>query len=152
MILTEKEKTSIEDLRSQEKALVEKYQRCGSEAKDPVLQDLLGELEKKQQNHYDSLGQVLSGTVPTCDCNCKAGAQYQPKATYTGMTETEDKKNDCFLATDCIGAEKLASSEYNTNVFNFSEPSVRKLLADIQVEEQNYAEMLYKYKTVNSMK
>ena len=51
-----------------------------------------------------------------------------------------------------ISAEKLASSEYNTNVFNFSEPAVRKLLADIQVEEQNYAEMLYKYKTVNAMK
>ncbi len=152
MILTEKEKTSIEDLRTQEKSLVEKYQRCGSEAKDPVLQDLLGEVGKMQQKHYDSLGQVLSGTVPSCNCNCKAGAEYQPKATYTGMTETEDKKNDCFLATDCISAEKLASSEYNTNVFNFSEPSVRKFLADIQVEEQNYAEMLYKYKTVNSMK
>lgn len=152
MILTEKEKTAIEDLRTQEKSLVEKYQHNGSEARDPVLQDLLSELEKKQQKHYDSLGQVLSGTVPSCDCNCKAGAEYQPKATYTGMTETEDKKNDCYLATDCISAEKLASTEYNTNVFNFSEPAVRKLLADIQVEEQNYAEMLYKYKTVNSMK
>ena len=152
MILTEKEKTSIEDLRTQEKSLVEKYRRYGSEAKDPVLQDLLGEVEKMQQKHYDTLGQVLSGTVPTCNCNCKAGAEYEPKATYTGMTETEDKKNDCFLATDCIGAEKLASSEYNTNVFNFSEPSVRKILADIQVEEQSYAEMLYKYKTENSMK
>ena len=28
----------------------------------------------------------------------------------------------------------------------------RKLLADIQVEEQNHAEMLYKYKMVNGMK
>ena len=28
---------------------------------------------------------------------------------------------------------------------------VRKLLADIQIEEQNHAEMLYKYKTVNGM-
>ena len=151
MILTEKEKTAIQDLQTQEKGLVEKYQRCGSEAKDPVLQDLFGELQKLQQKHYDTLGEVLNGTVPSCDCNCKAGADYQPKATYTGMTDTEDKKNDCFLATDCIGAEKLASGEYNTNVFNFGEPAVRKLLADIQVEEQNYAEMLYKYKTVNSM-
>ena len=56
-----------------------------------------------------------------------------------------------FLATDCIGTEKLVSSEYNTDVFVFGEPGVRKLLADIQVEEQNHAEMLYKYKTVNRM-
>ena len=40
---------------------------------------------------------------------------------------------------------------YNTDVFVFGESSLRKLLADIQVEEQNHAEMLYKYKTVNGM-
>ena len=28
---------------------------------------------------------------------------------------------------------------------------MRRLLADIQIEEQNHAEMLYKYKTVNGM-
>lgn len=151
MILTEKERTTIQDLQTQEKSLVEKYHRYGSQAQDPVLQDLFDEIEKMQQKHYDTLGQVLSGSVPSCDCNCKAGSDYEPKATYTGMTESEDKKNDCFLATDCIGSEKLASSEYNSNVFSFGEPAVRKLLADIQVEEQNYAEMLYKYKTVNSM-
>ena len=55
------------------------------------------------------------------------------------------------LATDCIGTEKLVSSTYNTEVFAFGDPGVRKLLADIQIEEQNHAEMLYKYKTVNSM-
>ena len=67
------------------------------------------------------------------------------------MTDNEDKKNDSFLATDCIGTEKMVSSEYNSNVFKFSEPGLRKLLADIQIEEQNHAEMLYKYKTVNGM-
>lgn len=131
---------------------MEKYKRYGQEAKDPVLRDLFGRLEKEEQKHYESLGQVLSGTVPSCNCNDRDGAKYEPKAAYDSLTNSEDKKNDCFLATDCISAEKLASSEYNTNVFNFSEPAVRKLLADIQVEEQNYAEMLYKYKTVNSMK
>ena len=39
----------------------------------------------------------------------------------------------------------------NSNVFVFGDSGVRKLLADIQVEEQNHAEMLYKYKTVNGM-
>ena len=67
------------------------------------------------------------------------------------MSNSEDKKTDNFLATDCIVSEKLASSEYNTDVFCFKDSSVRKLLADIQIEEQNHAEMLYKYKTVNGM-
>lgn len=67
------------------------------------------------------------------------------------MANPEAKQHDAFLATDCIGTEKLVSGEYNTNVFNFGETGLRKLLADIQIEEQNHAEMLYKYKTVNQM-
>lgn len=67
------------------------------------------------------------------------------------MSYLEDKQHDAFLATDCIGTEKLVSGTYNNEVFAFGDSSVRKLLADIQIEEQNHAEMLYKYKTVNGM-
>lgn len=67
------------------------------------------------------------------------------------MSYPEDKQHDAFLATDCIGTEKLVSGTYNNEVFAFGDSSVRKLLADIQIEEQNHAEMLYKYKTVNGM-
>ena len=151
MVLKEKEQTTIEDLRTQELSCVEKYHRYGQQAKDPVLKDLFDRLEKEEQHHYDSLGQVLNGQVPQCNVNDRDGAQYQPKATYDSMTNSEDKKNDCFLATDCIGTEKMVSGEYNSNVFVFEDTNLRKLLADIQVEEQNHAEMLYKYKTVNGM-
>lgn len=151
MVLKEKEQTTIEDLRTQEQSCIEKYHRYGQQAKDPVLKDLFDRLEKEEQHHYDSLGQVLNGQVPQCNVNDRDGAEYQPKATYDTMTNSEDKKNDCFLATDCIGTEKMVSGEYNSNVFVFEDSNLRKLLADIQVEEQNHAEMLYKYKTVNGM-
>ena len=150
MILNEKETAAIRDLQTQEKTCVEKYARYGKEAKDPVLVDLFSQLHKEEQKHYDSLQQVLNGSVPSCDCNDNDGRNYSPTATYT-LGESEDKKNDNFLATDCIGTEKMVSSEYNSDVFICSQPAVRKLLADIQIEEQNHAEMLYKYKTVNSM-
>lgn len=151
MILTEKETTAIKDLQTQEQSCIEKYKRYGAQAKDSELQNLFQRLEKEEQSHYQSLGKVLSGSVPSCNCNDSDGKTYSPKATYSAMTENEDKKNDCFLATDCIGTEKMVSSEYNSNVFKFSEPGLRKLLADIQIEEQNHAEMLYKYKTANGM-
>ena len=150
MVLSEKETAAIKDLQTQEKTCVEKYSRNSKEAKDPVLVNLFTDLHKKEQQHFDSLGQVLNGTVPNCNCNDSDGKNYNPTATYS-LAESEDKKIDCFLATDCFGTEKLESSEYNTDVFVFADPGVRKLLADIQVEEQNHAEMLYKYKTVNSM-
>ncbi len=151
MILTDKETTAIKDLQTQEQSCIEKYKRYGAQAKDSELQNLFQRLEKEEQSHYQSLGKVLSGSVPSCNCNDSDGKTYSPKATYSAMTENEDKKNDCFLATDCIGTEKMVSSEYNSNVFKFSEPGLRKLLADIQIEEQNHAEMLYKYKTANGM-
>ena len=151
MVLTEKETAAIKDLQTQEQTCIEKYGRYGKEAKDPVLVNLFSDLQKEEKEHYDSLGQVLSGTVPSCNCNDSKGKEYQPKATYGANINSEDKKLDCFLATDCIGTEKLVSSEYNSDVFVFGDPGVRKLLADIQVEERNHAEMLYKYKTVNGM-
>ena len=143
MILKEKERTVIQDLQTQEKSCIEKYGKYAQQARDPELKSLFQTLQKKEQEHY--------GTVPQVNCNDSDGRDYQPKTTYTSVMSSEDKEHDAFLATDCIGTEKLISGEYNSEVFAFEDSGVRKLLADIQVEEQNHAEMLYKYKTVNGM-
>ena len=129
MILKEKERTVIQDLQTQEKSCIEKYGKYAQQARDPELKSLFQTLQKKEQEHYDSLSQVLSGTVPQVNCNDSDGRDYQLKAAYTSVM----------------------SGEYNSEVFAFEDSGVRKLLADIQVEEQNHAEMLYKYKTANGM-
>ena len=151
MVLTQKETAAIEDLKTQEQSCIAKYSKYSQEAKDPVLRDLFSQIEKDERKHHDSLDQVLNGKVPSVDCNDSRGLAYNPTATYDSLINSEDKKHDCFLATDCIGTEKLVSGEYNTDVFVFGDPGIRKLLADIQIEEQNHAEMLWKYKTVNGM-
>jgi rubrerythrin len=149
MLLSAKETEVVKELQTQEKSCIEKYKKYSQEAKDPELKQLFEKIHKEEQKHYDSLGDLLSGKVPSCNCNDTEGKDYQPAATYRG--ESEDKKNDCFLATDCIGTEKMVSTEYNMDIFRFGNPDVRKLLADIQIEEQNHAEMLYKYKMANAM-
>ena len=151
MVLKEKELTTIKDLQTQEKSCIDKYTKYSQTAKDPVLQDLFSTIAQDEQKHYDSLQQVIDGKVPSCDCNDSKGKDYSPKATYHSIDKSDEKDSDCFLATDCIGTEKLVSHEYNEDVFVFGDTDVRKLLADIQVEEQNHAEMLWKYKTVNGM-
>ena len=151
MILTEKEKTAVQDLQTQEETCIEKYGKYEQEARDGELKSLFKKIQKEEQQHYDSLGQVLKGTVSPCNCNDSDGKEYNPKATYDSLTNSEDKKNDCYLATDCIGTEKLVSSEYNSDVFCSGNAEIRKLMADIQVEEQNHAQMLYKYKQANGM-
>ena len=134
MILKEKERSVIEDLQTQEKSCVEKYGKYAEQARDPELKNLFRNIQQEE-----------------CNCNDRSGRDYQPKAVYTAMSSPEDKQHDAFLATDCIGTEKLVSGTYNDDVFAFGDSGVRKLLADIQIEEQNHAEMLYKYKTVNGM-
>ena len=88
MVLKEKERSVIEDLQNQEKSCMEKYAKYAGLAKDPELKALFKELHKQEQKHYDSLGQVLSGTVPDCDSNDSAGKDYSPKATYNDMTNS----------------------------------------------------------------
>ncbi len=152
MVLTQKETAALKDLQTQEKSCIEKYTRYSKEANDKVLKDLFTELSKDEQQHYESLTEALDGKCPTAiNCNDNKGKIYQPKATYTSGDNSVAKQDDCFLATDCIGTEKLVSGEYNNDVFIFGDTNIRKLLADIQIEEQNHAEMLWKYKTVNCM-
>lgn len=151
MKLSEKEKTVLKDLQTQEQTCIMKYKKYGNDAKDPVLKKLFKTLANNEQKHVDTLEQVLQGTVPSCDCNDTQGQDYEPEATYDASSKSKDKTDDAFLATDSITSEKMVSSEYNTNVFVFADAAIRKILADIQIEEQNHAEMLYKYKTANGM-
>ena len=113
MVLKETERTAIENLRTQEKSCIEKYQKYAQQAIDPELKNLFEQLHKKEQTHYDSLTQVLDGTVPSSDCNDSDGRDYEPRAIYTAASQSEDKMHDAFLATDAIGTEKLVSGEYN---------------------------------------
>jgi len=151
MVLTQKETAALKDLQTQEQSCIEKYTRYSQEAHDPQLKHLFKELSSEEQKHYQSITQALNGSVPNVDCNDTKGRDYQPKAHYTPNDNSPEKRTDQFLVTDCIGTEKLVSGEYNNDVFIFGDSNIRRLLADIQIEEQNHAEMLWKYKTTNGM-
>ena len=48
MILKEKERTTIEDLQTQEKSCIEKYGRYAQQAKDPELKNLFSDFTAKR--------------------------------------------------------------------------------------------------------
>lgn len=150
-MLKQKDVEVLKDLQTQEKTCIEKYTRFSQEAHDEQLKDLFSQIAKKEQEHYDSLEKAINGCCPSCNCNDSDGENYQPKQTYDQLDNSKEKQDDAFLVTDCIGTEKLTSSEYNCKIFSFEDAKLRKLLADIQIEEQNHAEMLYKYKQANCM-
>ena len=158
MQLTEKEQSVIKELQTQEKSCVEKYRFYESSAlvetrpaTDSELQKLFHQIGDEEQEHFDSLADVLKGNVPNVKAQESGTQGYTPSVTYDKNCNSEDKKHDAFLCTDSIATEKLVSSTYNNDLFQFAASNIRKLLNHIQTEEQNHAEMIYKYKTANNM-
>ena len=154
MILTEKENTILKDLQTQEKVCMEHYNLCANTAKDGCLKDLFKEIAKDEQEHYQFLGQLIEGQMPSYKSTNSAASKadtYQPKAAYATGSNQTDKQHDALLCSDSIGNEKMVSADYNTNLFQFGNSEVRKLLNHIQTEEQEHAEMIYKYKKANAM-
>lgn len=151
MQLTEQEKTVIKDLQTQEQSCIDKYRFYESSAKDPELKNLFHRIGDEEQEHFDSLADVLKGDVPKVEAARSGMEGYTPTATYSTSDNSEDKRHDQFLCTDCIATEKLVSGTYNNELFAFGASAVRRLLNHIQTEEQNHAEMIYKYKTANGM-
>lgn len=153
MILTEKENTILKDLQTQEKVCMEHYNLCASTAKDGCLKDLFTQIAKDEQEHYHTLGKLINGECPSITYAPAASRveSYQPKACYDATSNQADKQHDALLCSDSIGNEKMVSADYNTNLFHFGSGEIRKLLNHIQTEEQEHAEMIYKYKKANSM-
>lgn len=149
--LTEKEKYIINDLKAQEELCIQKYEFYENMAFDPELKNLFKDIKLKEQEHLNSLNNVLNGEVPEADVNDYAAQKYKAQASYHQNSKQEEKDHDSFLATDAIAMEKYVSGAYNFDLFQFGNNKLRRLLADIEVEEQNHAEMLYKYKVANAM-
>lgn len=151
MQLSQQETTVIKDLQTQEKSCIEKYRFYEESANDQQLKELFHRIGDEEQEHFDSLGKLLKGEMPTIH-DAETGTEgYVPTMTYSANDNSDAKKHDEFLCTDSIGTEKLVSSTYNNDLFRFAATGVRKLLNHIQTEEQNHAEMIFKYKTVNNM-
>lgn len=96
MVLEQKEMDVIKELQTQEKSCVEKYRRYKEQACDMELKNLFEKIEKLEQKHYDTLGKVLEGEVPECNCNDDDGKDYEPPVTYTQADNSEDKRQTVF--------------------------------------------------------
>lgn len=149
MILTEQETMLLQDLSQQEKLCMDKYAFYRSQARDEDLKNLFEMIQKDETEHHDTINQLLSGNIP--EVPAFTHKTYQPKGTYASGSNMEDKTHDSLLCSDSIAAEKYVSSAYNNDLFSFASPQVRRVLNHIQTEEQQHAEMIYSYKTANSM-
>lgn len=149
MKLNPKEIQLVSELKNQEQLCVQKYDFYASQAKDPELKNLFKKILKHEQAHFDMLHSLQNGEVPQIKNRTPVASKYEPKATHPGDQTAKDF--DKFLCTDIIATEKFVATAYNNDLFYFASPEVRNVLNAIMTDEQNHAEMIWKYKTANKM-
>ncbi len=149
MKLNQKECQLVTELKAQEKLCVQKYDFYAKQAKDPELKKLFKTLLKQEQTHYDMLQSLSEGNIPKITNRKPLSANYEPQKSHSG--NKEDLEFDKFLCTDLITTEKYVATDYNNDLFYFVSPEVRNVLNAIMTDEQNHAEMIWKYKQANKM-
>lgn len=64
----------MKDQKSQEELCVQKYTSYSCMAKDPQLQQLFSSLAQKEQEHLNSINQILSGQIPSVGSQSGSGS------------------------------------------------------------------------------
>ncbi len=157
--LTNKEKMLLQDQKAHEELCVQKYQNYSSQAQDPKLQQLFASLAQKEQQHLDTINQIINGQVPNLQQNNTNSNQSQQDPLQQMMQQTKANpvqgamanQNDKTLCNDMLATEKYISGTYNTAIFEFTNPNVRQVLNHIQKEEQEHGEQIFNYMQSNGM-
>ena len=150
MVLTEKESSFIKDMKEQEELCIKKYGKYAQEAKCPELKTLLNSLEATEREHLKTLNEIQSGSEPASPSPLSEN-NAECKCCQSLYSDKSVKDHDSYLLSDLLATEKHASSLYNTAIFEFKSPRVRKVLNHIQSEEQQHGEKIYAYMAMNGM-
>lgn len=157
--LTTKERTLLEDQKSHEEICIEKYTKYAQLASDPQLRNIFLNNAKIEQEHLDTLNQLLRGQVPSVGQQGGTGQQLgaggqqaqaqqqnaQQAGTNAQIGNASGMVSDESLCNDMLMTEKYVSGTYDTAIFEFKDPQVRDILNHIQKEEQKHGEAIFKY-------
>lgn len=161
--LTNKERMLLQDQKSHEEICVQKYNDYANQAADPQLKALFKQNAQKEQEHLNTINQLLNGEIPNMNQQGQSGAQQQAQAgmqmqqqssqqmqqqqakSFQGQNQPNGYQADQDLCTDMLMTEKYVSGAYDTAIFEFRDPQVRQLLNHIQKEEQQHGEAIFHY-------
>ena len=149
----------LEDQKSHEEICIEKYGKYAQLAADPQLRNIFTNNGKIEQEHLDTLNQLLKGQVPSMGqqggsqqsgtgMQNNAGgqqAQQQNAQSAPQISQASGLVSDESLCNDMLTTEKYVSGTYDTAIFEFKDTQVRDILNHIQKEEQKHGEAIFKY-------
>ena len=142
MPFTQKERMLLEDLKSHEQVCISKYNAYANQAQDPELKQLFKTYAGQEQQHMNTLNQILSGQVPNVG---QQQGQQPAQTAQAGDAAGMKNQTDAALCNDVLMTEKYVSGSYNTTIFEFRDTNIRQALNHIQKEEQQHGEGIFNY-------
>ena len=146
---SQKETSLLEDLKKAEEVCITKYSKFADDASASELKDLFIQIGQQEQQHLQTIEQIISGTIPSMNSGQSGQQPTIQEADYS--SDNAAFSQDSFLCADLLSTEKHVSSSYDTSIFEFKNPQVRDALNHIQKEEQDHGEMIYSYMATNGM-
>lgn len=156
--LTTKEKFLLEDARSHEEQCILKYDNYANLAVDAELKAVFRNNAKKEEEHLQTINQLLSGKVPAMGGQSNQAKSQKNQNSWMTSSQSQQtsveksgsgsqtfKASDKDLCTDMLNTEKYVSGAYNSAIFEFKDAQVRDVLNHIQTEEQKHGEAIFAY-------
>ena len=143
--LTQKEKLLLEDQKAHEELCITKYTSYAEQAGDPQLQQLFTTYAGQEQQHLNTINQILSGQQPSMGAGQQQAQPSQQGPPAIEQPLTSEAQNDAALCQDMLSTEKYISSTYDTAIFEMTDANVRQALNHIQKEEQEHGEGIFNY-------
>lgn len=149
--LTSKETALLKDQQNHEKVCIQKYQTYASQASAPQLKQLLTNYAEQEQQHLNTITQMLNGQVPTMSSNASSSTQQStmqsstPASFSSSAQGATNNQSDSALCNDMLMTEKFVSGAYDTAIFEFKDTAMREALNHIQKEEQEHGNGIFQY-------
>lgn len=148
--LTAKERTLLEEQKNHEEICVQKYNDYANLASDQQLKTLFKNNAQTEQQHLDTINQLLNGQMPKMHQQGQSNInqfsqQQQPNNFQMRNNFTNNQSIDKNLCSDLLMTEKYVSGAYDTAIFEFKDPQIRETLNHIQKEEQQHGEAILNY-------
>ena len=153
--LTQKERMLLEDQKTHEELCIKKYNDYANQAQDPQLKQMFQAHAQQEQEHLNSINQILQGQLPNTSSQQQGqqnqqnqqnqqAQQNQQMATSQNQNKSYNQQ-EAYLCEDLLTTEKYVSSGYNTTIFECIDTNLRQVLNHIQKEEQKHGEDISSY-------
>lgn len=152
--LSQKERMLLQDQKGHEEICIKKYNDYANQAQDQNLKQIFSRLGKQEEQHLNTINQIISGQVPNMNQQGQQGQQNNQGQNTQGsqsMQSGAGGRRDADLCTDMLMTEKYVSGAYDTAIFEFRDANIRQALNHIQKEEQQHGEQIFNYMQSNGM-